>query len=129
MILFFTNATCIFICLFVDPFQGTLRLSILCDAIRKDVLADEFIRETAFKLHDDHDDEDDEEKDDNDDHVPSSSTTTTINNDELQFSTKNNDNNIVATLPKVIMTNTVVGSDIKNDFNNKNNTTMERIHS
>lgn len=112
-----------------DPFQGTLRLSILCDAIRKDVLADEFIRETAFKLHDDHDDEDDEEKDDNDDHVPSSSTTTTINNDELQFSTKNNDNNIVATLPKVIMTNTVVGSDIKNDFNNKNNTTMERIHS
>jgi predicted membrane chloride channel (bestrophin family) len=33
-----------------DPFQGTLRLSILCDAIRRDVLADEVIRFTAFKL-------------------------------------------------------------------------------
>lgn len=31
-----------------DPFQGSLRLSILCDAIRRDVLADEFFRETAF---------------------------------------------------------------------------------
>jgi len=34
-----------------DPFQGTLRLSILCDAIRRDVLADEVIRNTAFKLN------------------------------------------------------------------------------
>lgn len=33
-----------------DPFQGTLRLSILCDAIRRDVLADELIRDTAFNL-------------------------------------------------------------------------------
>ena len=33
-----------------DPFQGTLRLSILCDAIRRDVLGDEIIRNTAFKL-------------------------------------------------------------------------------
>ena len=33
-----------------DPFQGTLRLSILCDQIRRDVLADELIRETAFRL-------------------------------------------------------------------------------
>jgi predicted membrane chloride channel (bestrophin family) len=31
-----------------DPFQGTLRLSVLCDAIRRDVLADEVIRSTAF---------------------------------------------------------------------------------
>jgi hypothetical protein len=31
-----------------DPFQGTLRLSILCDTVRRDVLADEFVRETAF---------------------------------------------------------------------------------
>jgi len=31
-----------------DPFQGTLRLSILCDTIRRDVLADEMIRNTAF---------------------------------------------------------------------------------
>jgi len=33
-----------------DPFQGTLRLSILCDAIRRDVLGDELIRNTAFIL-------------------------------------------------------------------------------
>mmetsp|Transcript_18068 Transcript_18068/g.22776 ORF Transcript_18068/g.22776 Transcript_18068/m.22776 type:complete len:523 (-) Transcript_18068:115-1683(-) len=33
-----------------DPFQGTLRLSILCDAIRRDVLGDEIIRNTAFNL-------------------------------------------------------------------------------
>lgn len=33
-----------------DPFQGTLRLSILCDAIRRDVLGDEIIRNTAFAL-------------------------------------------------------------------------------
>lgn len=31
-----------------DPFQGTLRLSVLCDSIRRDVLADEMIRNTAF---------------------------------------------------------------------------------
>ena len=34
-----------------DPFQGTLRLSILCDAIRRDVLGDELIRNTAFTLN------------------------------------------------------------------------------
>eukprot|EP00979_Chaetoceros_neogracilis_P013547 scaffold3896_cov235-Chaetoceros_neogracile.AAC.12 len=33
-----------------DPFQGTLRLSILCDAIRRDVLGDDIIRNTAFVL-------------------------------------------------------------------------------
>jgi len=33
-----------------DPFQGTLRLSVLCDLIRRDVLADEMIRNTAFKF-------------------------------------------------------------------------------
>lgn len=32
-----------------DPFQGTLRLSVLCDTIRRDVLADEVIRNTAFE--------------------------------------------------------------------------------
>jgi len=31
-----------------DPFQGTLRLSVLCDTIRRDVLADEMIRNSAF---------------------------------------------------------------------------------
>lgn len=36
-----------------DPFQGTLRLSILCDAIRRDVLGDEIIRNTAFILNTD----------------------------------------------------------------------------
>ena len=36
-----------------DPFQGTLRLSILCDAIRRDVLGDEIIRNTAFTLNTD----------------------------------------------------------------------------
>jgi predicted membrane chloride channel (bestrophin family) len=33
-----------------DPFQGTLRLSVLCDIIRRDVLADEIIRRTAFEV-------------------------------------------------------------------------------
>lgn len=33
-----------------DPFQGSLRLSILCDTIRRDVLGDELIRKTAFEL-------------------------------------------------------------------------------
>jgi hypothetical protein len=33
-----------------DPFQGTLRLSIYCDAIRRDVLADAIVRDTAFEL-------------------------------------------------------------------------------
>lgn len=33
-----------------DPFQGTLRLSIICDIIRRDVLGDEIIRSTAFDL-------------------------------------------------------------------------------
>lgn len=33
-----------------DPFQGTLRLSIMCDMVRRDVLADESIRSTAFQL-------------------------------------------------------------------------------
>jgi len=32
-----------------DPFQGTLRLSVLCDGIRRDVLADDLTRSTAFK--------------------------------------------------------------------------------
>lgn len=32
-----------------DPFQGTLRLSVLCDTIRRDVLANEVIRNTAFE--------------------------------------------------------------------------------
>mmetsp|Transcript_21661 Transcript_21661/g.49270 ORF Transcript_21661/g.49270 Transcript_21661/m.49270 type:complete len:346 (-) Transcript_21661:192-1229(-) len=32
-----------------DPFQGTLRLSILCDSIRRDVIGDEFFRDTAFE--------------------------------------------------------------------------------
>mmetsp|Transcript_35911 Transcript_35911/g.86673 ORF Transcript_35911/g.86673 Transcript_35911/m.86673 type:complete len:1040 (+) Transcript_35911:123-3242(+) len=35
-----------------DPFQGTLRLSIYCDAIRRDVLADAIARDTAFDLDD-----------------------------------------------------------------------------
>lgn len=35
-----------------DPFQGTLRLSVLCDTIRRDVLADEVTRSTAFELPD-----------------------------------------------------------------------------
>jgi len=33
-----------------DPFQGSLRLSILCDTVRRDVLGDENIRSTAFQL-------------------------------------------------------------------------------
>jgi predicted membrane chloride channel (bestrophin family) len=37
-----------------DPFQGTLRLSILCDAVRRDVLGDEGIRGSAFLLEKTH---------------------------------------------------------------------------
>jgi ion channel-forming bestrophin family protein len=33
-----------------DPFQGTLRLSILCDTIRRDVMGDETTRNSAFQL-------------------------------------------------------------------------------
>jgi predicted membrane chloride channel (bestrophin family) len=33
-----------------DPFQGTLRLSILCDTVRRDVLGDATIRNSAFEL-------------------------------------------------------------------------------
>ena len=49
-----------------DPFQGTLRLSILCDTVRRDVLADEFVRETAFfyERESDQSDDDDVEGDD-----------------------------------------------------------------
>mmetsp|Transcript_49920 Transcript_49920/g.55741 ORF Transcript_49920/g.55741 Transcript_49920/m.55741 type:complete len:608 (+) Transcript_49920:30-1853(+) len=36
-------------CSIEDPFQKTLRLSVLCDTIRRDVLADEVIRSTAFE--------------------------------------------------------------------------------
>ncbi|KAL7433564.1 hypothetical protein ACHAXH_002077 [Discostella pseudostelligera] len=35
-----------------DPFQGSLRLSVYCDAIRRDVLADAIARDTAFILED-----------------------------------------------------------------------------
>lgn len=46
-----------------DPFQGTLRLSILCDIIRRDVYGDEIIRSTAFDLKDSNSEEDDDEDD------------------------------------------------------------------
>jgi hypothetical protein len=53
-----------------DPFQGSLRLSILCDAIRKDVLGETLERESAYTLEDtwEHDDDD---ADDVLDHVES----------------------------------------------------------
>lgn len=35
-----------------DPFQGSLRLSILCDAIRRDVIGESSVRDTAFHLDD-----------------------------------------------------------------------------
>ena len=70
-----------------DPFQGTLRLSILCDAIRRDVLGDEIIRNTAFVVEEEKsvssssvisktetrvlskDDDDDNDDDDDDEEV------------------------------------------------------------
>jgi Bestrophin, RFP-TM, chloride channel len=57
-----------------DPFQGTLRLSIICDTIRRDVLGDEIIRSTAFNLDDgenvsDEDDDDDLERESEDDEL------------------------------------------------------------
>mmetsp|Transcript_19980 Transcript_19980/g.29608 ORF Transcript_19980/g.29608 Transcript_19980/m.29608 type:complete len:518 (-) Transcript_19980:59-1612(-) len=66
-----------------DPFQGSLRLSIISDSIRRDVIADEFIRESAFQLEnsdsesssgtgmDDYDDDDDMEGE-ADDYIPRS---------------------------------------------------------
>jgi len=33
-----------------DPFQGTLRLSILCDQIRRDVLDNEIIMNSAYDV-------------------------------------------------------------------------------
>lgn len=42
-----------------DPFQGTLRLSILCDTIRRDVLGDEYVRRSAFNLEEETEDEED----------------------------------------------------------------------
>lgn len=66
-----------------DPFQGTLRLSIICDTIRRDVLGDEIIRSTAFDLDgksnidDDDDDEEEGEEDEVDSNV--SLSTSTIN--------------------------------------------------
>lgn len=42
-----------------DPFQGSLRLSILCDAIRRNVMSqNEDMRDSAYKLDDDDDDDD-----------------------------------------------------------------------
>jgi predicted membrane chloride channel (bestrophin family) len=46
-----------------DPFQGTLRLSIICDIIRRDVLGDELIRRTAFDLEESKNEEDEEGND------------------------------------------------------------------
>ena len=44
-----------------DPFQGTLRLSILCDTVRRDVYGDENARITAFQLDEPPDEEEDDE--------------------------------------------------------------------
>jgi hypothetical protein len=46
-----------------DPFQGSLRLSILCDAIRRDVLGDEVSRQSAFRMDDTWQDEDEDDFD------------------------------------------------------------------
>lgn len=50
-----------------DPFQGSLRLSILCDAIRKDVLGETRERESAYLLQDTWQDEDEASGVDDDD--------------------------------------------------------------
>lgn len=69
-----------------DPFQGTLRLSILCDAVRRDVLADEFVRESAFYDYEkesangvDEDDDDDEYEGEDDDDGRRRKTRPTVN--------------------------------------------------
>ncbi|KAL3913498.1 MAG: hypothetical protein SGILL_006463 [Bacillariaceae sp.] len=61
-----------------DPFQGTLRLSVLCDAIRRDVLADEVIRSTAFDAMD----EDEKKKKDKALAIDDSASAGTTNEDE-----------------------------------------------
>jgi hypothetical protein len=38
---------------FTLPFAGTIRVSILCDTIRRDVLGDQTIRATAFDIEQD----------------------------------------------------------------------------
>jgi hypothetical protein len=49
-------------CSIEDPFQGSLRLSILCDGIRRDVLGEDLHRDTAFRLSEDEDDKEEEEQ-------------------------------------------------------------------
>jgi len=66
-----------------DPFQGTLRLSILCDGVRRDVLGDENIRNSAFvldHLSDDVTDFDEDEEEGNSD--PTSVNSSPTNNVE-----------------------------------------------
>jgi len=86
-----------------DPFQGTLRLSILCDQIRRDVLENEIIMETAFELEidDSKESEDDEPRDrdealDYEEDLPTSTqqrnnTTTDIPKNETTTSTLESD--------------------------------------
>mmetsp|Transcript_18669 Transcript_18669/g.28982 ORF Transcript_18669/g.28982 Transcript_18669/m.28982 type:complete len:622 (-) Transcript_18669:119-1984(-) len=63
-----------------DPFQSTLRLSILCDAIRRDVFADEILmRDTAFVL----DDEFEKAQEDEDEDFVYESESSLIDDDEI----------------------------------------------
>jgi len=50
-----------------DPFQGTLRLSVLCDTIRRDVFAHEVFRSTAFDVKSGDENAATDETDDDDD--------------------------------------------------------------
>lgn len=86
-----------------DPFQGTLRLSIMCDIVRRDVLGDEIIRSTAFDLQDDNDDdeEDLEEAEENDDDDEGEDGDDDDNNNEESDSESIDGNSVaVATLPQ-----------------------------
>jgi predicted membrane chloride channel (bestrophin family) len=75
-----------------DPFQGSLRLFILCDAIRRDVLGDEVSREPAFRMDDTWEDEEEEEDD-----FDAALFLTTQSSTDMQ--------NVIASAPKLVQQN------------------------
>jgi len=80
-----------------DPFQGTLRLSIMCDTIRRDVLGDEAVRSTAFQLETDEGSDATHALDDDDDEfeeVATASTTLTTTDEASDGSATASEKNV-----------------------------------
>ena len=84
-----------------DPFQGSLRLSILCDAIRRDVLGTVLSRQSAFGLEDTWEEDDDDDDDEEDtDH-----TNKTSLEDILPTQAQRNMQDVVSHAPKLVKQN------------------------